>query len=137
MLNFDYHQSLGDKKVNYYIYKVEYMKQNDMTLKAGSLEVRSDCMTGACDIYDLLFKANAGVMATNFKHLHILYSNERKDNEVNDVDVKIEYLLSKELDMKNTSWTLVTDCLTGSCKDFDMKYSTNSEYLGRNFRLLN
>ena len=113
------------------------MKQNDMTLKAGSLEVRSDCMTGACDMYDLLCKANAGVMATNFKHLHILYSNERKDNEVNDVDVKIEYLLSKELDMKNTSWTLVTDCLTGSCKDFDMKYSTNSEYLGRNFRLLN
>ena len=136
ILNIQFHQQLKENKLNEYTYNLKYKLRDEIKLNTANLNVVSDCLTGPCDKYELKYDADSPVFAKNFKLLRVNYVNENKPNKVNDVLVEVDHILYFEQEKKSSTFKLVTDCAIGQCRDYDLEYRSNSDYLGRNFKLL-
>ena len=135
VFNFGFNQKLVNKAVQY-MYTCEYQLSTETKPSSTRLQVTSDCMNGPCDFYELKYLTDSEIFGRNFKRLRVFYGNSVKDL-TNKVDVAVEYIRPTEDVRRSANFSVVTDCLLGACRDYTMKYQTDSEILGQNFRVLN
>jgi hypothetical protein len=138
-LNHDYVATITNEGMTEIKWNWDYRKLNDAFPKNASLHIKTDCigMTGMCFNYKLKYSSDDALYGTNFRFVDVDFVNTQ--GEFNEIKVKFDFITGAEMNdnMKHQADLLFrTDCRSGLCRVYKLRYETNSPYLGRNFRLL-
>ena len=81
-------------------------------------------------MYKIFYDTNDDkYLSYNWRHLDVVYTMNNLNN-VNELKMTIDYRRGNEVENRKADFSLVTDCSTGKCRKYILKYKTDSEILG-------
>ena len=130
----DYYRKVenGFNEVNY---NIDFKRGDEINNKNVFLNIKHDCSTGMCNQYYLKYHTDSEILSYFFRSFDVDYVADIKDGMA-DIKWDMEYRLKNDPINKNFSLAIKTDCIgmEGNCHLYKVKYSTDSEFLGTNFR---
>jgi len=89
---------------------VYYRRVNETSYKSANLLIKHDCSTGRCKVTKIIWKTDSPVLSYNFRYLDADFLNV-VENQVDKIDLKINYDTGCGQGMRNYEISVNTDCM--------------------------
>lgn len=113
-----------------------YRRASQDSITKTSLVFDTDCLTGACSSAKLDYTTDCHHLAAYLRSYNLDYTM-KNENNLNEKQLLMVYKRGSDSEAKKAKLTFSTDCSTGLCKSYVLKYKTDNEYFGYFVRVLN
>lgn len=119
--------------VNSFTWINDYRLADQQNTRYFNLTITTNCITGDCSIYKVRERSDSEILGYFFRSVDIDYVH-KFENDLNRIDLNVDYLMNGKATYNNYKINLETDCFTGSCYLYKLNFTNNNENIIRHFK---